>query len=439
MIHALLLPLLACLPALVPNDTLAIVHAEVLPMNSEAVLHDHTVIVQGGRIEALGPADEVAVPQGAKMIDGRGCYLMPGLADMHVHTWFEEDLALFLANGVTTVRNMFGSPMHLEWRNEIEAGERLGPTIYTAGPIVDGKPPIWPGSRVATNEEEGRAAVRDQAEAGYDFIKVYNRLSLEAYQAIVIEADEIDIPVMGHVPDAVGLEEVLLAGQTTIEHLAGYESALVSADTPRGVGFLSELACWEHVDPTRFAEAVQRTREAGVWNCPTIVVMCKWLNPDEIEKELARPFMRHVSEEQLAAWREMPRGGEAAAVARAGHEGRLLFTKALHDGGAGIVLGTDQGNPYVVAGYSVHEELAYFIEAGLTPYQALRCATRSAAECMTATDEFGSIAVGLRADLLLLEADPLADVANARKRAGLIVRGRWFPEGELQALLVRGE
>jgi imidazolonepropionase-like amidohydrolase len=436
---AILLALLSGPAAPQEPPPTAFVHATVVPMDSDRALEDHTVVVAGGRIAAVGPSDEVEPPEGAAVIDGTGRWLVPGLVDMHVHTWIESELTLFVANGVTTVRNMFGSPMHLQWRASIASGERFGPTLVTAGPIVDGKPPVWPGSRVIETPDDARAAVREQVEAGYDFVKVYSRVPSEAYDALIAAAAEAGIPVDGHVPWSVGLPRALEAGQRTLEHLIGYESWLEAADSPFAgeSGTLARFRSWDHLDRERLALAVETTADLGTWNCPTLVVMQKWLTAEEIERELERPEYDCVSPFSIQMWRGMASGmtAEVIAAGRAGVDERLELTGALHEGGARLLLGTDTGNPWVVAGFSVHEELANLAAAGLSPYAALRAATRAPAECLGQESEFGAVLPGLRADLLLLAADPLADVGAASQRVGVMLRGLWLPEEELRARL----
>jgi imidazolonepropionase-like amidohydrolase len=424
------------------QGTTAFVHVTVVPMagtEEPLALPDHTVVVTGGRIAAVGPSAEVALPEGAVVIDGGGRWLMPGLVDMHVHTWGAGELLLFVANGVTTVRNMFGAPLHLMWRREIAAGERLGPTIVTAGPIVDGSPPIWPGSRVIQTPDDARAAVREQAEAGYDFIKVYARVPLEAYLALMAAAAEAGLPVDGHVPSAVGLPRALEAGQRTLEHLIGYESWLEPGDSPLAgmSGTLARLGAWEHIDRGRMAEVAEETAASGAWNCATLVVMQKWLAPDEVERELERPELRYVAPFLIGVWKGMHKDltAEALAAGRGGDDERRELVGALHRGGARILLGTDCGNPWVPAGFSAHEELANLVAAGLSPHAALYAATRAPAECLGQEDEFGAVLPGLRADLLLLAADPLADVRAAAQRVGVMLRGQWLPEEDLRERL----
>lgn len=432
-----------------PPAPLVFEHVAVVPMDREIVLEDHTVVVRDGRIAALGPASAVAVPADALHIDGRGHFLMPGLADMHVHVWDENDLYLFVANGVTTVRNMFGAPLHLDWRARIERGELVGPRLYTAGPIIDGKPAVWPGSVELVDPGEAAAVVAAQKSAGYDFLKPYARLSRECYEALVSAGEEEGLRLMGHVPDALDLHEVLAARQHTIEHMGGWAEAAQRADSPLRAngfrsGFLAEQLAWQTVDPERLAALAKSVRAAEVWNCPTLVVLQKWTQGDDARALLARPEMRYVSPFLRAFWDPGARTNylanlpaEDVLAARRSVPAMQRALAVLRDAGGGILLGTDMGNPYVVAGFAVHEELTNLIGAGLTPYEALRAATADAARCMGAQDDWGTLAPGRRADLILLSANPLTDVRHAAARVGVVLHGRWFPAAELTAELER--
>ena len=424
-----------------PAPLTAFVSVNVIPMDHEGVLPDQTVLVYGERIHAIGPASQVQVPEAAVVIDGHDRYLMPGLADMHAHIMEEDQLLLFVANGVTTVRNMSGGAAHLAWRKRIDEGDLLGPTIYTAGPIIDGDPPEWPESTIVTTPKQARDVVVAQKKAGYDFLKVYSNLSREAYDALIQAARVHDIPVTGHVPQDVGLDHVLVARQRCIEHLDGYEVALVSDDGPSiERKAFAHLFFWLHLDVSKIPSAVRKTREAGTWNCPTLVVLQKWLPPDQANALLQRDEFRYLSSAELDFHRPggnylkrfTPEMYEAAAV---GESARKTLTKALHDGGARILLGTDTPNPLIVPGFSLQEELQNLVDAGMTPYQALKAGTHDAAEFFDALDEFGTVAVGRRADLILVEENPFDDVANVAERVGVMVRGTWYPQAKLQARL----
>ncbi|MBT3223103.1 MAG: hypothetical protein HN348_28860, partial [Proteobacteria bacterium] len=207
-----------------PDEITAFVDVSVVSMADEELDEGRTVIVYKGHILDIVEA-EVELPPKATIINGTGRYLMPGLVDMHVHNWYEDDHILFVANGVTTVRNLWGDPIHLKWRREIKRGDRIGPRIYTTGPIMDGNPPIWSGSEVVTTVDGARQSVLMQKEAGYDAIKVYNLLAKDVWQAIIDTADQEGLPVVGHVPDAVGYEAVIESSQQTVEHLNGFIDA----------------------------------------------------------------------------------------------------------------------------------------------------------------------------------------------------------------------
>ncbi len=428
-----------------PAPSLAFEHVSVLPMDRDVVIADQTVVVRDGRIITIGPASAVAVPPDAQRIDGRGRFLMPGLADMHVHVWDENDLFLFVANGVTTVRNMFGSPMHLDWRARIEAGEMVGPRLYTAGPIIDGQPAVWPGSVELVDPEQAAEEVREQKAAGYDFLKPYAMLTPECHAALLAAGREQGIRAMGHVPESLELDAVLASGQATVEHLGGFAAAAQAADSPwQEVDFTTESRAWQHVDDARLAEVAARTRAAGTWSCPTLVVMQKWAQGNAARALLARPEMRFVSPFMLGHWApDAPTNYLSrlpSTVVESAHDAlpfQRKAVRALRDAGAGILLGTDMGNPYVLAGFALHEELEHLVAAGLTPFEALRAGTAEAAACMQATGEWGTIAPGARADLLLLAANPLDDVRHACERVGVVLHGRWWSEADLRAELER--
>ena len=276
------------LPPISPST--AFVDVAVIPMDRERIIEGQTVIVRAWVIKAIGNTDQVEVPLEAFIVDGRGRYLMPGLADMHVHVEYPNDLLLFVANGVTTVRNMWGNtgkklaiglPDQLELRRLIAQGELLGPMIYTAGPVMEGSPAFHPLAEVFDSPEAARESVAWQKAQGYDFIKVYDHLSPEVYEAILDEAKQQQMPVVGHVPFAVGLDGVLASGQLTIEHLTGYID-------PDAVEFI--------IPDDQRDEYAARTRQAGVWNCVTLVEYPKSKQPPEGFQRLQnQPGMAYLS------------------------------------------------------------------------------------------------------------------------------------------------
>lgn len=400
-----------------PGDV-AIVGGTVVPMDKEGVLAAHTVLVRGDRIVAVAPDRDVDV-RAARVIDAKGRWILPGLADMHVHFWAKEDLTLFLLNGVTTVRNLFGSPEHVRWRDAIAKGDLDGPTVLTAGPIIDGTPPTWPGSTIVTSADEARAAVREQKAAGYDWLKVYGSVPAEAYDALLDEATQAGLPVAGHVPRAAGLDNVIASGQRTIEHLEGYVPFF--GEPPGG-------------------DLVAATVASGVWNCPTLVVTDRFGKLDDPAQlagtrglELVSPMVRAqwAPDKDFRIARFTPAMFESV---RAKNVTRRELVRALNRAGARLVLGTDSGNPYVVPGFAVVDELGLLVEAGLTPWQALRTATAAAGELQGAPGALGVIAAGARADLIVVARDPLASVANVADPTIVVVRGEVHERAALLAV-----
>ena len=404
------------LPALVERATpVAFQGVTVVPMDGPTLMPDFTVVVRDGRITQLGPVQDVTVPDDAVVIEGEGRYLMPGLADMHVHLVRQENLTLLLANGVTTVRNMWGSPLAvLDWREAVARGELPGPRIYSASRGLDGSPPAWPETIVVEDAAAARLAVEREAARGFDFIKVYNSLNREAYDAIVERARQLGVPVVGHVPRAVGVDHVLDSGQATIEHLSQYPVQL---------------------EGEAFQAFVNRHAVAGTWACPTMIVRISFVNAADAARLEARPEMRYVHPDDRANWRPVS-GASPMSVQREASRQRGRMIRALKDSGAGILLGTDSWISYVIHGFSIHDELQLLVEdAAFTRYEALRAGTADAARAVGAEGEWGTIAPGLAADLLLLDANPLDELANLRRRAGVMAGGSWFSEAELRRRL----
>jgi hypothetical protein len=335
---------------------------------------------------------------------------------------------LFVANGVTSVRQMHAHPVGDELIARSMTGGWLGPAIYSTGPITDGDPPEWPVARIVRTPADAVRAVLDDKAAGYVGIKVYDTLSLANYDAIIAAAAKNQLDVVGHIPDAVGLSRAIAANQWTIEHTDSFLLSLQPGEGPYAVPPpdipWSELE--RRADLSKLPQFADAMRRAGIWTCPTIVVNQLYSSADTwsselqyVPRALAAKLIKHYS------------GGS-----KHDFEQDLAFSLAvvsgLHSRGAGLLLGTDVFKMNVMPGFSALHELEYLVRAGLTPYEALQAGTVNAALALHEIDTLGTIDLGKRADLLLLKANPLANVHNVSRRAGVMLRGRWLPEGELQ-------
>ena len=427
-----------------PAPVVAIENVTVLPMDSERVLRDHTVVIEGRRIIAVGPSAGVAAPAGATRVDGRGKFLLPGLAEMHGHFPSPQGLAqygesfgdrlLFLnvACGVTTVRGMIGGPRDLQVREEVARGARLGPQIFTAGPSINGN--SVPDVRAAWR------AVTEQRAAGYDLLKIHPGVPRAAFDEVARTARAEGIHFAGHVPADVGLVRALLSGMRTVEHLDGYVEALQKPGVtpPAQVGFFGSSIV-DTVDEAQLAPLAAATRAAGVWNTPTQVLVDNVFGTATVDDLAARPEMKYVPVAMLEQWRtgagqfRGPDFDPARARRFVALRHRLL--RALRDAGAGLLLGADAPQVFNVPGFATLRELESLVAAGLTPFQALQSGTRNPAIALGVPESFGTVEAGRRADLLLLDADPLVDIRNVWKRAGVVAAGRWLPAAELDARL----
>ena len=401
-------------PADPPPQDYAFTDVSVIDVTNGISVPHQTVIIHKNRITDVGNSGKVDIPPGAIKIDGRGMYLMPGIVDMHVHAQSAQDLALFIANGVTTVRNMRGSPIHLALREFISEGRLLGPTFYTCGPILDGVPPTGESVTVVETELEAREIVQAQKDAGYDCIKVYTRLSKPVYKEILKTAKEVGLPVAGHVPTDVGLDLALVLGQNSIEHLTGYLGAIEDAD----IGKNSAGA--KIVKESEIPFVAEDTAKSGVWNCPTLVVQQNYASATEKRDLTNYPELNYVPPVRLAMWdpsREKRFQGTDFQAVQRGVSVLEKIVESLHEKHAGILLGTDAPSRYVVPGFSAHRELKNLVDSGLKPAEALKAATLNAAIFLKADSEFGTVTAGKRADLILLKADPLKNISNSQKIA----------------------
>jgi len=421
----------------------AFVGVHVIPMDRERVLADRTVLVRDGRIERIGSVEEVEVPEDAEVVAAGG-YLMPGLGEMHAHIpgqggreWMERVLLLYVANGVTTARGMLGVSEHLVLREDVAAGETLGPRIYTSGPSINGNSIPSPDS--------ARRAVRHQDGAGFDFLKIHPGLTPEEYEALVDEAERVGIRWAGHVSFEVGLHRALETGQASIDHLDRYMEALlpegeeVSADE---VGFFG-FGIVDRVDPSRIPDVARATAEAGVWNVPTQSLVERVYSDSSAEELASMPEVRHMPDRVVEGWK---RGKDRFdSDPRNTPERREAFIRlrreligALHEAGAPLLLGSDAPQIFQVPGFSVHDELELLVASGLSPYEALVTGTRNVAVYFDEEAVYGTVEEGKAADLVLLRENPLERISATTGILGVMVRGRWLPAEELERRLDGG-
>lgn len=430
----------------------AFTHVSVLTMQSDQLLADHTVVVEGDRITRVAPSASLKLSDTTRVIDGRGKVLMPGLADMHTHLQQKpEKLSQYLAFGVTQVRVNWGEPFMTQWRDSIRQGEMVGPDLYLAGPIVDGSPAIWPGSLGLETPDQVPAMVQDHLDIGYDFIKIYSRMPLEVFDAVAREARRKNIPFDGHVPWAVPIEHALTSGMRNFEHGYGYKEAATREGLPTKGKPYSDMLLKLHrgemkysdwIDSDKLAALARMTKENDVWNVPTLIVHRGLLaNRAESAALLSSPMMIYVDKEVRDFWnpdndiRKRDRSDEQQDSRKVQIMAFEQVVAALDEAEAKIMTGSDTGNPFVFEGYSLLEELELLSAAGLGNYKALQAATTTPGEFLKHIDSFGSVAEGMRADLILIHGNPVDDLKHLYSRSGVMVRGQWLPQEQLQDML----
>jgi len=429
-----------------PQETTSIIHTTVIDMADGSKLPDRTVVLQGHRIISVA-AGAATVPQG-HVIDAHGGFLIPGLWDMHVHIQDLEDLPLYIANGVTGVRLMFGAKDTRELRTKLTTAP-VSPEIIVGSAIVDGDPPVWPGSITVSKPDDASRIVDNIKAGGADFVKIYNGIPREAYFALAEEARKQNIPFVGHLPYQVRASEASDAGQRSIEHLDGIAIACSSKEPSliqelRPGHYLEKMnlvgEAFRSFDGARCQALFAQFRKNSTWQVPTLTVHrgMGWMNDSHFTSD---PRLAYMSSDVRHRWQpendfrfrrwppaefERQRSLYAADKQMVG----LLFRA-----GVPLLAGTDAMNPFCMPGFSLHDELALLVESGLTPLAALQSATIRPAEFLVHTEELGRIAPGKRADLVLLAADPLADVHNTTQIQAVWLQGRYFDRAALDALL----
>jgi imidazolonepropionase-like amidohydrolase len=431
--------------------TLVFVHVNVIDATGAPLQPDMTVVVKDRRIVEIAKSAQARVPDHATVVDGRGKYLIPGLWDMHVHSafgdWVPPDekitLRLFVANGITGVRDMGGDvPILKKWRADIEAGKLLGPRMIFAGPMLDGPTPRFPSSAPVANAADGARFVNELQAQGVDFIKIQSLIPRDGYFAAAQRAKELGITFVGHVPDAVRASEASNAGQRSIEHFTGiFEGCSTIEDQlikgPKSLG--RNVSTY---DPQRAKALIALMAKNQTWQVPTLVwERGQWLI-DAIDKS-HDPLIKYAP----AAWKDRtwPMFTESILkdmdtdplpVRRRFVQMELDMTLAMFKAGVPFMAGTDTAaGVHVFPGFSLHEELALFVKAGLTPMQALQTATLNPAKFLGREAEMGTVEKNKIADLVLLDRNPLDDIENTRRIQGVVLAGRYFSRGNLDSML----
>ena len=441
------------------NGAFAFVHATVIDGTGAAAKHNQAVLVSEDRITAVGPSGKVAIRRGARTIDATGRFLIPGLWDAHVHTRYEgiDHLRLLIANGITSARNMSAPweylPKILSLREQIAKGDRIGPRLLTAGPVLDGAlggglgpgradPRFRATDQHISNPEEGRQAVRRVKSEGADFVKVYNLLSRETYFAIAAEAKAQELPFVGHVPFAISAGEASEAGQRSIEHLDNIlwssstqeEEIRKQAQSYEAALSVTPKLLFESFSPAKLRALADHLKQNDTAVTPTLS-----LYRNRFESRRQSSFiasidrLKNVPPSYVEVWKG--RGGpNSEEDARMQFQQCLTVVRELHKAGVTILAGTDVGTAYQIPGISLHDELALLVQSGLSPMDALQAATLNPARAFNLTDQ-GTIEPGMRADLVLLDANPLENIDNARKIRVVVARGRVLNRIDLDAML----
>ncbi len=433
------------------NELLVLDNVTVVDVRTGKLEPDQTVILERHRIFSIRPSKAAKYPRNADSVNGKGLYLIPGLWDMHVHLvfgdWFPDpkdiSLPLFIANGVTGVRDM-GSELHVvqDWRNQIAAGRLIGPRILTSGPMLDGPRPRFPSSVAIASPEDARHAVDDLKARGADFIKLQSLIPREAVLAIAEEAKKQGIAFEGHVPDAVRASEMSEAGMKSFEHLIGIFEGSSSAEDDFLKGNKTEGRFLATYDAVRAASLAALLAKNHTWQCPTLVwerggnlLDVSDFSGDARIKYVPGPWKKKTwkrfTEEITQGY-----GTDDIATRKKFIEKELEVVRMLHQAGVPFVAGTDTpAGVHIFPGFSLHEELQRFVAAGFTPLEALQTATLNPARFFGMETQLGTVEEGKLADLVVLSGNPLEDISNTQKIAGVFVNGRYFSHPQIENML----
>jgi imidazolonepropionase-like amidohydrolase len=453
LVVALAIAITALSVASTAQTNLVITHVNIIDATGSPVQPDMSVTLQGNRIVKITKSQKTKLPNNAKVLDATGKFLIPGLWDMHVHTIFgdwipggkEVSLPLFVANGVTGVRDMGGDlDTLLEWRRQTAAGALLGPRMVIAGPMLDGPKSRFPSSLSIASPNEGRKAVEDLKAKGVDFIKVQSFIPRDAYFAVADEAKQQHMVLAGHVPDAIRASEAVAAGQKSIEHLTGVFEGCSTAEDEFLKGPKGPLKFLQTYDPTRCSALIASFASQHTWQVPTLVwERGQWLV--DVTDITHDPNLKYAPVSwQQKAWPEFTKGiltdldTDPVADRRRFVQKELDVIHEMRDAHVPLLAGTDTAAGVdVLPGFSLHTELQYFVEAGLSPMEALQTATRNPAEFLGLMNETGTVEKNKTANLVLLDANPLENIRNTRRVWAVVLNGRLLTRQDLDGVLER--
>lgn len=425
------------------SGDLAFVGVNVLPMTENTVLPDQTLIIRDGKIWKMGSSSSLQLSGEARIVEAKGQYLMPGIAEMHAHIPIpdegndervRETLFLYLSNGVATIRGMLGQPYHLELKKMVAKDEILSPRVYTSSPSLN-------GNSIKT-VEEAKTKVSQYSADGYDFLKIHPGIKLDVFEAVVETARQENIPFSGHVPVDVGVNRAIDFGYASIDHLDGYIDGLALKSNkfdPNGGGLFG-YNYTGIVDPGEIPALVRRTKEAGIWIVPTQSLLARWTSPKSGAEMANEPEMKYMPPATRFSWRQ----SKDQITGQEGYEQdtadlfiryRQQLLKEMETQKVDLLLGSDAPQIFNVPGFSIQHEMQSMADAGLSNYTILQSGTVNPARFFGQEGEYGVVKEGAAADLILLSGNPLEDISHMQNPRGVMARGRWMDRAFLDEKL----
>lgn len=416
------------------NQEFVFQSVNIIPMNEERVIPNQTLIVKNGKIIEFGDQASVTYDKSAFVINAKGKYIIPGWSEMHAHVPvvdeiepMEEVLMLYLANGITSIRGMLGNPKHLELREQIQKGEILGPNFTTSGPPLNGNN--------VTSPEKGAEMVRDQKEKGYDFLKIHPGIKKESFANIAKTAHAVGIPFAGHVPFDVGVWNAINAKMKSIDHLDGFIEAITPESSEMSEGEIGLFAAWisTKADTSLIPILMKALQTNSIYVVPTEALAQRWLSPYPASHFEGDPEFKYMSKDVINAWmRTKNNHNNNERFNREDAEEYIKLRMKLINNcqkyGVKLLLGSDAPQIFNVPGFSIHHEMQYMVNSGLTPYETLLSGTVNVAEYLNKNDS-GTIKPGNVSDFVLLNSNPLDDISNTKDIEGVMIGTKWLSKG----------